>query len=539
MSAVKVLDCTLRDGGYVNNFNFGEQAIKTIISKLSQSSIDIVECGFLKQYAFSKDKTLYGNTKVIKDFIGNKKDNIMYVAMIAYGDIPNKDIEPCDGKSIDGIRITFHKHEIEEAFILGEQLINKGYKVFMQPVGTTSYDDISLLKLVEKVNMMKPYAFYLVDTSGTMYKNDLLRMFYLIDNNLDESISIGFHSHNNLQLSFSNAQELLLLHTKRQIIIDSSVFGMGRGAGNLCTELLTQYINKNIENKYNVVSLLEIIDEHINQIFMKNPWGYSIPYYIASVNNCHPNYASHLINKQTISVTDINNILKKMSDDKRTLYDKEYIEKTYLDFQRHKVDDKQTMAQIKEFIGDKNILILAPGKSLELENDKIQKYIQIKQPLIFSINFIPEKINYDVLFVSNLKRFNNILSLIDNIDENKKVIFTSNITIKSKSNVYIVNYSDYLNDNSSISDNAGLMLMNLLYKIGVNRIALAGFDGFSLNRLENYYKDTLINNVEAEELLKKNEAISFKLSQLNKSMYIEFVTKSIYDKEFTWEDMVI
>lgn len=107
-----------------------------------------------------------------------------------------------DGKSIDGIRVTFHEDEIDEALIYGKQLMDKGYKIFIQPVGTTSYSDGSLLELIRKVNNLKPVAFYLVDTLGIMYKNDLLRMFYLLDNNLDESISLGFHSHNNLQLSF-------------------------------------------------------------------------------------------------------------------------------------------------------------------------------------------------------------------------------------------------------------------------------------------------------------------------------------------------
>ena len=98
-------------------------------------------------------------------------------------------------------------------------------------------------------------------------------MFHLLENNLDESISIGFHSHNNLQLSFSNAQELLMVHTKRNIIIDSSVLGMGRGAGNLCTELITHYINENIEGKYDTIPLLEIIDEHLSNIFNRDQMG--------------------------------------------------------------------------------------------------------------------------------------------------------------------------------------------------------------------------------------------------------------------------
>jgi 4-hydroxy 2-oxovalerate aldolase len=101
-------------------------------------------------------------------------------------------------------------------------------------------------------------------------------MFYIIDHNLNKDIALGFHSHNNLQLSFSNAQELILLNSTRNIILDASVFGMGRGAGNLCTELLIQYINENIIRKYDLMPVLEIIDKYIQHLYTKHSWGYSV-----------------------------------------------------------------------------------------------------------------------------------------------------------------------------------------------------------------------------------------------------------------------
>ena len=309
MDRISILDCTLRDGGYVNNFNFGHAVIEDIVCKLSKASIDIIECGFLKSYAFDENRSLFGSTESIKAVIGNKNPNIMYVGMIQFGGISNEEVEVCDGISIDGIRLTFHEHEIEPAFVLGKQLMDKGYKVFMQPVGTMTYTDEALLKLIVKINDLKPFAFYLVDTLGTMYKNDLLRMFYLVDHNLNRNIAIGFHSHNNLQLSFANAQELMQLNTPRRLIIDASIYGMGRGAGNLNTELLTQYVNANFGLKYDNLEVLEIIDEYIRPLSMEYKWGYDAAYYIASVTGCHPNYASFLMNKQTLHVQDIHAIL--------------------------------------------------------------------------------------------------------------------------------------------------------------------------------------------------------------------------------------
>lgn len=144
--------------------------------------------------------------------------------------------------------------------------MDKGYQVFMQPVGTVFYSDLELLKLVDQINELRPYAFYIVDTLGSMYRNEVSHRFYLMDENMETDIHIGFHGHNNLQLAFSNAQVLGKIQTKRTLILDSSVYGMGRGAGNLPTELITQYINKKINSRYDVTMVMDIYDEFISAI---------------------------------------------------------------------------------------------------------------------------------------------------------------------------------------------------------------------------------------------------------------------------------
>ena len=527
---IRLLDCTLRDGGYINNWNFGQKSIKKIIEKLAISNIDIIECGFVRDVEFTNNKSIFNNVETIKEFIKPKNRNITYVGMIDQPYIPIDRIKEHDGTSIDGFRLTFHENEkeIEEALAYGKILMEKGYKVFIQPVGTSSYSDESLLELIKKVNKLKPYAFYLVDTLGLMYKNDLLRMYHLIDHNLDESISIGFHSHNNLQLSFSNAQELLMLHTKRNIIIDSSVFGMGRGAGNLCTELVTQYINENIEEKYNVVPLLEIIDEHLSKFSSEPKWGYSVPYYIAAINNCHPNYASYLMNKQTISVKSINTILKQLPLKKRDIYDELYIEDLYINHQIHLIDDSENLDTLIRFIANKKVLIIAPGKTVETQVEKIREFIKVYNPFIVSVNFNPDTYKSDAIFISNLKRFDSISDTIKEVTHNTLLITTSNINRTIENNSLVVNYSDLLLDHPTISDNAGLMLLNLLNRLSVNKVYLAGFDGFSLDKSTNYYSTELINNIEMDELVKKNEVITKQLAFLEKKMEINFVTTTIY-----------
>lgn len=127
---------------------------------------------------------------------------------------------------LGGIRLTFHPHEIEKAFCYGEMIKHKGYKLFMQPVGTAGYSDEELIHLIKRINRLEPYAFYLVDTLGTMYGRLLLRQVILADNNLSPSIKLGYHSHNNLQMAFANAQKLLEYKTDRGLILDCSASGM-------------------------------------------------------------------------------------------------------------------------------------------------------------------------------------------------------------------------------------------------------------------------------------------------------------------------
>lgn len=529
MSSIQILDCTLRDGGYVNNWKFGNKTIKNIIKRLSEAKVDIIECGFLSEAEYNSDMTVFSSVSQIKELLP-KDCSSRCVAMVALGEkeIAYDKISDSEGNSLFGIRLTFHKHEIERAFEYAKVLMNKGYEVFIQPVGTCTYTDRELIELIEKVNILQPYAFYIVDTLGTINGTELMRLFQLVDNNLNHGIKVGFHSHNNLQLAFANAQELVRFFTEREIIIDASVLGMGRGAGNLCTELITQYMNEKLKTHYNVTALLEIVDNYLMQVKEKYPWGYTIPYYIAAINKCHPNYATYLMNRQTITVKDIEKIIESIPKDRRALYDKNYIEAVYNHFQKHDIDDAETIHKLRQLWNERKILVLAPGKSLVNEQEKIEAYITKYSPYIISVNFCSEIYHENMVFVSNLKRFEHLDDLYVN-NKVKNILVTSNIDVHQQENIFKVNYSSYLNGEQMISDNAGLMLCLLLLKCGVKEIALAGFDGFASNSQNNYFNEKLINNVEKEEAEIKTQKIREQIYALQQHMKIEFVTESLYE----------
>lgn len=526
MSKFKLLDCTLRDGGYINNWHFGKNVIHSICQNLSAANMDIIEVGFLTDLPHSCDESLYSSSDEVKErcfYDGTSK----LAAMIALGE---KEIDPSDfphaeSSPLEIIRITFHREvsETQRAFKYAENLIGKGYKVCMQPVGTTAYSDKDLLVLIEKINRLKPYAFYLVDTLGMLYREDLLRLIYLIDYNLGDGIKVGFHSHNNLQMSFANAQLIVEYHSLREFIVDCSVYGMGRGAGNLCTELIAQYTNGIGLSSYNMVPIYETLDDHIYPIFLTSSWGYSAHYYISAVHKCHPNYAAFLMNKQTLTMNQIELILKNIPTEERYVFNKKMIEELYYNFQNHALDDSESIETLKRYLSKRKVLILAPGQSIKTHWYKIRDFISDNNPVIISINGSYDGYDSDFVFVSNLKRLYSI-----NLDKvTSKMIITSNLP-NIVNGGYFVDYSSLCSKEFNELDNSGIMLIRLMRNIGVEKIHIAGFDGFEEIPKNNYYTAKMMNSVSPGNADSKNSSIAKQLHRLSNEIEIEFLTPSKY-----------
>ena len=520
MSNIKVLDCTLRDGGYINDWDFGREKARIIVDLLQKANLDYIETGFLTTEKSTQNQTLLDSFDKIKTFLPEIYHKNRLFGMITYGKFPIELVPDVKNSPIEGIRVIFKKAQRKDALEYCKKIKKKGYKLFINPTFTDQYNDAELLALLKEIQHIHPYGVSIVDSMGVMKEKDLLRLYYIIDNNLTNDIALCFHSHNNLQLSFSNAQCLMKVCNNRELIIDSTVFGMGRGAGNLCTELITQYINDNYNGHYDIVPILKIVDEHINPIFAKTPWGYSVPYYLAATNHCHPNYAKYLVDKQTVPVEIINELLKSIPDNKKAGYDVNLIKQIYLDNFSKNIDDSDIVAALKQRLQNRDILIMAPGKSISKEHNNVADFIGTKRPYIISLNFIPKDYDIDIAFISNMKRF----STLDDYD--KPMLVTSNIeNIPLKANV--LNYSSYLN-NSKMYDNAALMCLKLLTKIGIKEVNIAGLDGFSNVQTENYVSSDLINNARENEFDERNEIMSKELKKVSKKIKLNFITKTNY-----------
>ena len=166
MSKIQILDCTLRDGGYVNNWMFGRKCISIISQKLIESSIEIVECGFLSQTKkCNGEQSIFNTIHDAERLITNSEKK--YALMINCGEYDPNDLPQYSGGSVTTLRIAFHKHQLEEAKQLLIGCKQKGYRVFFQPMFTIGYSDYELLDLINFVNENEPEAVYIVDSFGT------------------------------------------------------------------------------------------------------------------------------------------------------------------------------------------------------------------------------------------------------------------------------------------------------------------------------------------------------------------------------------
>lgn len=529
MNQINLLDCTLRDGGYVNEWHFGEKAIRNITKKMALAGVEYFEIGFVRECNYDKDYSLFDGNDSVKDMITPKQSGTKYVGMIDMGQvIPADRLGRKSKDGFDVIRVIFKKSKIEEAYDYIKELIELGYEVFAQAVGTDNYTDSEFIDLIEKFNSLPISAFYIVDSFGLIKKRDFMRLVQIADHNLKEDIMLGYHSHNNMQQAMGNASAMTELNLKRDIVLDACVFGMGRGAGNLNMELFAEYMNENFGKHYRIEPMLEIIDEYLNDIYRENFWGYSLPLYLSASNSCHPNYAIYFAGKGTLTVKSYNEILKSIPKEDKAIYSKDKAEKIYKEYQENFVDDREVLQNLEKEVSGREILLLGPGSSLKREEETVRKYIKEKNPIVISLNFVPNDYRCDYVFSCHMRRYKNIQEHNVDLNMDMKKIVTSNLREASNYD-YMVNFASYSSESPEIMENSGIMCVNLLIHLGIKKVCLAGLDGYDTSNRGNYVNSGLEYDFSPEILELRNHLIREEFKKKQGKIQIEFLTKSIYE----------
>ena len=275
---IRVLDCTLREGLYA--VNPASMDTESIINSLCAAGVDIIERGKLQDGSSSAD--MYKHLEALR------YTNSACALMFDYGKFNENKLPSCKEKG-SIIRISFYKKNLEEVSFSAEKVKSKGYKVFMQPSNIPEYSEAEILRLCKRANSVGADAVYIVDSFGSMFPEDLDRIMPVFKETVDDNVEIGFHSHNSIQLSFALSIKFIR-NMSRNIIVDSSLCGIGRGAGNTKTELLLEYLNRHGCN-YDTHIIWDCINNNILPLYKIGNWEYTPQRGLKGIKGIHPGRA--------------------------------------------------------------------------------------------------------------------------------------------------------------------------------------------------------------------------------------------------------
>lgn len=518
-SKFKILDCTIRDGGYVNNWQFDKKLVKEVYRALSKSGVDIVEIGFRGTEKYF-DPTKYGSWRFTSEDdlreITDGIDGAKIALMGDYGKIGPEDFEKQESSVADMVRIAAHKNHIFKAIDLLEKIKEKGYETSLQTMGFTTYTHEERDKLKKAVKSSNMDYFYIADSYGSIIPNQIEPLFEPF---LElENIKLGFHPHNSLQMAFANTLEAIRMGVD---IVDGSIYGMGRGAGNLPIETIIAYMQMQSKDRYNVVPILNVIDKYFVEMQKETPWGYQLPYMLSGMFNCHPYYTADLVNRREYTIEDIWKVMEVIEEIKPVGFDRSIIEnligkgiignsgrRVGISAERQATEDKSRNNVQVPYTGrhtGKDFLVLANGHSLREYESQIKFFTKKYSPIVLGANYLAD------MFIPHYHAFNNknrFTMYIDTVHSDSKLLIGENIprdmireyVTRNYETLYFKNILDanFGIVNGRIQSNCrtiSVLLLGVAIVMGANRIFIAGMDGY-LGK--SYLKDTLFYNEKIE-----------------------------------------
>ncbi|MDE7325199.1 MAG: aldolase catalytic domain-containing protein [Lachnospiraceae bacterium] len=322
-----LLDCTLRDGGYVNNWEFNTDTAKAVMEGLYNSGVRCIEIGIMGMDAKAGTQTKFNNFQEMEPLLGYRRKDCSYAVMTTTKNADSFELPYRSEKTPDIIRLAYFQKDWKEALESIKVYQEKGYSVFLQAMATFMYSMGEMDEMIRAVNVLKPSAFYMVDSFSTMYPGDVRRMRDNVLKCLSHDIAFGFHAHNNIQMAFANVMEFLDIEPcDRQLFVDSSIFGMGRGAGNVPTELLMEYLNHQ-GCQFNTAPILSVYQKYLEPIYHQYGWGYSLPYYLTAVHKTNSAYGWYYLNHGVDKLTKLDAALGMVPEQIRYTLKKDVAER--------------------------------------------------------------------------------------------------------------------------------------------------------------------------------------------------------------------
>ncbi|MCC7493764.1 MAG: aldolase catalytic domain-containing protein [Fimbriimonadaceae bacterium] len=285
---IKVLDCTIRDGGLMNDHRFEDGFVKAIYDCCVAAGVDYMEFGYkADQKIYSRDK--FGDWKFcveddVRRIVGDNPTELKLTMMAdAERTDYHHDILPCEASVFDVVRVATYVHQIPTAIAMIQDATDKGYETTVNIMAASTVQENDLDDALAALAATPVGTIYLVDSFGAMYSEEIQYLTRKYQRAVEgTNIEIGIHTHNNLQLAYANTVEAIVLGVNR---LDATVAGLGRGAGNCPLELLLGFLKN---PKYHLRPVLECLETAIPRLRTQMKWGYDLAYMITGQLNCHP-----------------------------------------------------------------------------------------------------------------------------------------------------------------------------------------------------------------------------------------------------------
>ena len=286
---IKVLDCTIRDGGLINNHQFDDRFVRAVYKALAEAGVDYMEMGYKNSKSLFSPKE-YGKWKFcddedIKRTIDGIESHTKISVMVDVDRVDPADVKPCKDSPVKMIRVASYVKEIDKAIALVNQFADLGYETTVNIMAISKALDNEIDEAFAQLEKeSRANVIYIVDSFGSLYQESIE---FLIKKakRIIRSKEIGIHTHNNQQLAFSNTIEAIMHDAN---FVDATVYGIGRGAGNCPLELMLGFLKN---PKFDIRPVLDLISKEFIPLREKIEWGYLIPYAITGILDEHPRSA--------------------------------------------------------------------------------------------------------------------------------------------------------------------------------------------------------------------------------------------------------
>jgi 4-hydroxy 2-oxovalerate aldolase len=287
---LKVFDCTIRDGGLVNNFWFDDEFVKGVYDTCVAAGVDYMEIGKNNSKALQSPEEFgawnFCEEEDIRRIVGENNTNLKIAVMSDIGRVKADELLPASESVVDMVRVATYIHQIPEAIKIIEDAHAKGYETTCNIMAISTAKAGELEEALEAVSKSNVDVIYIADSFGTFYPEQIRQLTgKYLEVAEAKGKKVGIHAHNNIQLAYANTIEAMMYGTS---YLDVTISGLGRGAGNCAMELLIGFLKN---PKYQLMPVLKFIEEYIVPLEKELDWGYSIPYMITGMLNEHPRSA--------------------------------------------------------------------------------------------------------------------------------------------------------------------------------------------------------------------------------------------------------